>query len=391
MQAAFPTLEKLADDLASGRASSRALVEESLTRIADPAGEGSRAFLKVDAAGARAAADYQDGLRTRGYAPSRFAGIPFSVKDLFDVAGEVTMAGSKVLANTSPAISDAPAIAALKTAGFVVLGRTNMTEFAYSGLGLNPHYGTPKNIFEREVGRIPGGSSSGAAIAVADGMCALSIGSDTGGSCRIPAAYNGIVGFKPSSGRVSTKGAFPLSSSLDSIGPLANSVACCAAADAVMAGDWSGVIAHGAGRNLRLGVLNTYVTDNLDDAVAEDLARSMSRLRSAGVGIETLEFDLLKKLASLLKQGGIVGAEAHAVHRDRLASSASAYDPRVSGRIALAAATSASDYMSLLQERQKMAAAFQNIAAGFGAIIMPTVAIVAPRFPTFNLMMTILD
>ena len=193
-------------------------MEQALAAISDPSGEGSRAFIKVDAEGARAAADYQDQLRRRGRAPSSFAGIPISVKDLFDLAGEVTTAGSMVLKDSAPALVDAPAIAALKSAGMVVLGRTNMTEFAYSGVGLNPHYGTPRSAFDRKTGRIPGGSSAGAAVAVADGMCALSIGSDTGGSCRIPAAYNGIVGYKPSTGRVSTRGAYPLSPRFDSSG-----------------------------------------------------------------------------------------------------------------------------------------------------------------------------
>lgn len=231
------TLHSLAAALESGKTTARKLVEDSLERIADPAGEGERVFIKVDAGGARTSADFQDGLRKVGRAPSIFSGIPFSVKDLFDLAGEVTTAGSKVLRTAAPATRDAVAIARLKSAGFVVLGRTNMTEFAYFGVGLNPHYGTPRIPFDRSVGRIPGGSSSGAAVAIADQMCALSIGTDTGGSCRIPAAYAGIVGFKPSAQRVPTQGAFPLSSSFDSVGPLANSVACCAAADAIMAGE----------------------------------------------------------------------------------------------------------------------------------------------------------
>ncbi len=183
------TLDGLASELRDGKTSSRALVEQALAKISDPAGEGARAFIKVDAEGARAAADYQDGLWRQNRQPSPFAGIPISVKDLFDLAGEVTTAGSTVLKDAAPALADAPAIAALKSAGMVVLGRTNMTEFAYSGVGLNPHYGTPRSAFDRKIGRIPGGSSSGAAVAVADGMCALSIGTDTGGSCRIPASY----------------------------------------------------------------------------------------------------------------------------------------------------------------------------------------------------------
>src|SRR4029079_18246872 len=185
------------------------------------------------------------------------AGIPFSVKDLFDEAGEVTRAGSRVLAKGAPDKRHRPAIARLKHAGFIAIGRTNMTEFAYSGVGLNPHYGTPRSPWDRKTGRIPGGSSSGAAVSVADGMVPLAIGSDTGGSCRIPAAYNGIVGYKPSTGRITTQGAYRLSKTLDSIGPLAQTVECCATADAVMAGDWDGCITAPR-HSLRLAVPRDY-------------------------------------------------------------------------------------------------------------------------------------
>ena len=373
-----PTLSKLAAALADGRMSSRQLVEESLARIADPAGEGSRAFIKIDAEGARAAADIQDGLRKAGRAASRNAGIPFSVKDLFDLAGQVTTAGSKVLADAPPATADAPAIAALKAAGFVVLGRTNMTEFAYSGVGLNPHYGTPRIAFDRANGRIPGGSTSGGAVSVADGMCALTIGSDTGGSCRIPAAYNGIVGFKPSAGRISLTGAFPLSKSFDSIGPLANSVACCATADAIMAGDWDGEISAGPNRAMRLGVLKTYVLDGLHPQVADDYARALSKLRVSGAVLEDVHFDALSELPDLLKRGGIVGAEAKMVHRERLMTRAKDYDPRVSGRILAAAESDESEYREILARRAEFMQRFDSIASGFDAILLPTVANIAP-------------
>ncbi len=275
-------LEVLAGELREGKTTSRELVEKALARISDPAGEGARAFIKVDAEGARAASDFQDQLRRRGFQPSPFAGIPISVKDLFDLAGEVTTAGSKVLKDAAPAVADAPAIAALKSAGFVVMGRTNMTEFAYSGVGLNPHYGTPRSSYDRKTGRIPGGSSAGAAVAVADQMCAVSIGTDTGDSCRIPAAYNGIVGYKPSTGRVSTQGAYPLSARFDTVGPLGNSVACCAAVDALMAGDWSGRIEATGISALRIGVLKTAVLEGLDAEVASAYDRALARISAAG-------------------------------------------------------------------------------------------------------------
>jgi aspartyl-tRNA(Asn)/glutamyl-tRNA(Gln) amidotransferase subunit A len=377
-------LAELAADLASGRATSRKLVEQSLEKIADPKGEGHLAFLSVDAEGARAAADYQDCLRKAGRAPSQFSGIPFSVKDLFDLAGQVTTAGSKVLLAEPAAAQDADAIAALKAKGFVVLGRTNMTEFAYSGVGLNPHYGTPRSPFQRERGRIPGGSSSGAAVAVADGMCALSIGTDTGGSCRIPAAYNGIVGFKPSALRVSKRGAYPLSSSLDSIGPLANSVACCASADAIMAGDWDGVIVTGPSRQMRLGILRTFAMDGLDPQVAEDFERKITALKSHGALIEDVDFAELSVLPKLLKNGGIVGAEASYVHRDLIALRGSEYDSRVAGRIKLAGGTTAADYMALLSQRAVLIDIFERLSRGFDALVLPTVANVAPELSQFK-------
>ncbi len=226
-----PTLVTLADDLANGRTSARKLVEECLAKIADPAGEGQRAFIHVDRQGALDAANAMDALRKANAAPSPFAGIPVSVKDLFDIKGQVTRAGSRALEDSAPAEADAPVVARLRRAGFIVIGRTNMTEFAYSGIGINPHYGTPKGVWNRSVGHVPGGSSSGAAVSIADAMAYGALGTDTGGSCRIPAAYNGIVGYKPTQRRVPLDGGVPLSSSLDSFGPLANSVACCAIFD----------------------------------------------------------------------------------------------------------------------------------------------------------------
>lgn len=372
------TLEALAGELREGRTSSRELVEQALAKISDPAGEGARAFIKVDAEGARAAADYQDLLRRGGRAPSPFAGIPISVKDLFDLAGDVTTAGSKVLKDAAPAVADASAVAALKSAGMVVLGRTNMTEFAYSGVGLNPHYGTPRSAYDRKTGRIPGGSSAGAAVAVADGMCALGIGSDTGGSCRIPAAYNGIVGYKPSTERVSTQGAYPLSPRFDSVGPLGNSVACCAAADALMAGDWPGQIVLRGASTLRFGVLKTAVLDGLDAEVALAYERALVRISKAGATLVDFVFDELLELPSLTIKGGIVAAESYAHHRSLIAQRGAEYDPRVRMRLEAAGAISAADYLSILKRRGEIIARFNDCAQGFSAIALPTVMNIPP-------------
>src|SRR3954462_13612488 len=215
--------------------SSRDRLEQALAKIADPKGEGARACLTAYADAARAAADAADARAGAGISLGSMDGAIVSIKDLFDVAGEPTRAGSRILADAPPAKTDAPIVRRLRAAGAVIVAKTNMTEFAFSGVGMNPHYGTPGNPADRA--RVPGGSSSGAAVAAADQMCDIAIGTDTGGSTRIPAALCGIVGFKPSQWRVPTEGAFPLSFTLDSIGPLARSVEACAKADAVMAAE----------------------------------------------------------------------------------------------------------------------------------------------------------
>src|SRR5216684_1186692 len=264
------TVLGLAEELAAGRTCSRTLIEAALARIAEPAGEGARSFVKVYADSARAAADAQDSLRKAGYVASPIAGLPVSVKDLFDVAGEQTLAGSKALDDSPPAQRDAPIVARLRAAGAILIGRTNMTEFAFSGVGINPHYGTPGNPHDRHL--IPGGSSSGAAVSVGDGQAVVAIGTDTGGSVRIPAAFCGIAGFKPTQYRIPRDGAVPLSTTLDSIGPLANSIACCAIADAFMAGESPVAPVPIPIEAMRLGVPQTYVLDGLMPEVANAFA-----------------------------------------------------------------------------------------------------------------------
>ena len=308
------TLAQLAADLAAGRKTSRALVEEALTRIADPAGEGKRVFVKIYAETARAAADAQDQLRTVGYVASPLAGIPVSIKDLFDVAGEVTLAGSKALDDTPPAKADAPIVARLKAAGAVVIGRTNMTEFAFSGVGINPHYGTPGNPHDRSL--IPGGSSAGAPVSVADGMAAVAIGTDTGGSVRIPAALCGLVGFKPTQYRVPRDGATPLSTTLDSIGPIGVSVACCALTDAILAGEPPDLPAAVPTEGLRLGMPQTVMLDALEFPVAAAFERAVSALSRAGARIVELPLEMLGDYARINIKGGLPVAEAFAWHEN---------------------------------------------------------------------------
>ena len=277
-----PTLASLADDLETGRTSARKLVDECIARIADPAGEGQRVFIHVDKDAAIEAAEAMDRLRKAKAAPSRFAGIPVSIKDLFDIKGQVTRAGSRALDDFPPAQADATVVARLRRAGFIVIGRTNMTEFAYSGIGINPHYGTPKSAWQRSVGHVPGGSSSGAAVSIADGMAYGALGTDTGGSCRIPAAFNGIVGFKPTQRRVPLDGGVPLSSTLDSFGPLARSVSCCAILDAVLADEPVVPLRPRPIKGMRLAVPTTIVLDDLDDAVAKTFDRALRNFVAPG-------------------------------------------------------------------------------------------------------------
>jgi aspartyl-tRNA(Asn)/glutamyl-tRNA(Gln) amidotransferase subunit A len=371
-------LERLARQLADNRISARALVEEALARAADPAGEGARAFVSIDKPGATESADHMDSLRRRGRAPSRFAGIPISVKDLFDLAGEVTRAGSVILKDASPATVDALAISRLKASGFVVLGRTNMTEFAYSGLGINPHYGTPLCVYDRATGRIPGGSSAGAAISVADGVCAVGIGTDTGGSCRIPAAFNGIVGWKPTVGRIPTRGVYPLSATLDSVGPLARTVTDCFLADAIMADDEVSDLEAMPLRGMRLGVPQTLVLDDLDAPVARDFERALKRLGDSGALIDDVAFEAVTRFPALNAKGGIGAAEAYAHHAPIIAAHRDAYDPRVVNRILHGAAITAADLIVIHRERAELIKQFHVIAEDFDALILPTTPNIAP-------------
>src|SRR6202049_3933682 len=273
-----PTLATLVADLENGRTSARKLVDQCLARIADASGEGARAFIHVDAEAAIEAAEAMDRLREGKGASSPFAGIPISIKDLFDIRGQVTRAGSRALDDSPPAEADAPVVARLRRAGFIVIGRTNMTEFAYSGMGINPHYGTPKSAWHRDVGHVPGGSSSGAAVSVVDRMAHGALGTDPGGSCRIPAAYNGIVGFKPTQRRVPLDGGVPLSFTLDSFGPLARTAPCCAVLDAVLADETVAPLRPRPIRGMRLAVPTTLVLDGLDDAVAQAFDRALEAL-----------------------------------------------------------------------------------------------------------------
>ncbi|CAN0619079.1 amidase [Burkholderia multivorans] len=377
----FPPLAQLGADLASGRTTSHALVDAALDRIADPAGQGAIAFTEVDADHARAAADAHDRLRATGTVLSPLAGIPVSVKDLFDVAGQVTRAGSKVLDGAPPARADAVAVARLRRAGAVLVGRTNMSEFAFSGLGLNPHFGTPRSPYRRDVpgdARIAGGSSSGAAASVADGMAAVALGTDTGGSIRIPAALCGLTGFKPTASRIPTQGGVPLSTTLDSIGPIGLTVGCCALVDRILAGVEPLVPAARPLEGVRLGVLTNYVTDGVDAEVAAALDTALKHLEAAGAIVSDVRFAALDRLPDI-NRFGFSPIEAYAWHRPLLAQHRDQYDPRVLTRILKGEPAMAADYLDLLAARAAMLDdAARTVWPRFDALVAPTVPVVPP-------------
>lgn len=305
------------------------------------------------------------------------SGIPVSVKDLFDVAGQTTSAGSTVLANAPVATQDSPAVARLRAAGAVIMGRTNMVEFAYSGVGINPHYGTPVNPADTEVERIPGGSSSGAAVSVATGAAFLGLGSDTGGSIRIPAALCGIVGFKSTARLVPTLGALPLSTSLDTVCAMTRSVRDAVMAHEVLAAR-SVKLTHKPLAERRLAVARTQMQDGLDSTVARAFEQTLTLLRQAGAQIEEIALEEISELAAINATGGLPAPESYAWHRQLIAAHEADYDPRVSMRILRGARMSAFEYIDLLAARQHWIARMETRLQEFDAVLSPTVPIVAP-------------
>lgn len=366
----------LAHSLERKKVTSRELVEHCLHNIEAEGGEGHNTFVSVYKDKALAQADSIDAARIASINLSPFSGIPISVKDLFDIAGEITTAGSHVLDENRPAPHDAPAISNLKQAGFIVIGRTNMTEFAYSGLGINAHYGTPPSPYDRKTRRIPGGSSSGAAVSVTDEMAAAAIGTDTGGSTRIPAALCGLVGFKPTSQRVSTQGCVPLSPSLDSVGPIANSVTCCALLDAIMAGDPNIEITPFPEVGLRLGVLNGFAMEELDTEVANAFDDALQRLGKRGVLIKSHNLAELETYYAHINRACLVGSEAYAFHEQMLNNREEYYDPWVYKRITASASFSATDYIQTLKRRTECQQKTEERSYGLDAIVLPAVPLI---------------
>ena len=373
----------MADDLTAARrrivagaVSARHLVEEALAAAA----AGAPAFVATTPATARAAADAADAAVAAGRDPGALAGLAVSIKDLFDVAGEVTAAGSKILRDAAPAARDAPAVARLRAAGAAFVGRTHMSEFAFSGIGINPHLPrlvNPATLALDPVARAPGGSTSGGAASVAAGAAWVALGSDTGGSIRIPAALQGIVGFKSTARLVPTAGAVPLSTTLDTVCAMTRSVRDAIAVHEVLAARTVGLERRPLDAS-RFAVPQTLVLDGLDATVARAFERSLAALSAAGAQITTVALAPLAEVPAINASGGFAPAEAWAFHRRWIAEYERDYDPRVAQRIRRGAAMSAADYIDLVAARRDWIARMDAALSGFDALLTPTVPIVAP-------------
>jgi aspartyl-tRNA(Asn)/glutamyl-tRNA(Gln) amidotransferase subunit A len=306
-------------------------------------------------------------------------GLAVSIKDLFDVGGEPTMAGCRALAGETPAKADALVVQRLRQAGAVIVGKTNMTEFALSGLGLNPT-GTPLAPWRRDEGRIAGGSSSGAAVSVADGMAWGALGSDTGGSVRIPAAFCGLVGFKPTAARVSRQGVFALSHSLDSVGPLASCVHDCAALDAIIADQPRDASpSRRKPDRICLAMPSDYVLDELDPEVAIAFERAIERLVLAGVRVHEMPMQVLLQIPALGVSGSLSRIEGWAAHAKLFERVREHCDRRVMNDFLTARSVSAKDYFDKLRLREALIAEADLATAPFDAIVMPTTSMIPPR------------
>lgn len=363
-----PDLHATRLSLLAGASDARTEMEHSIAAASSPACE--HAFTRPMFEEARQAA-------ALAQPAQRLAGLAFSAKDLFDLAGQPTPAGSVVLAHAPSARADAPAVARLRAAGGSLLGRTNMTEFAFSGVGVNPHHGTPANLCDPATPRIPGGSSSGAAISVASGAAFIGLGSDTGGSIRIPAALNGLVGFKNTARLVPTEGALPLSTTLDTVCAMTRSVRDAITAHEILAA--RRVTAGTAPLSAyRLAVVKDLFFDEIEPAVARAFERTIRTLRAAGARIDELALPELADLRSINATGGFSAAEAYAWHRLLLERSGAGYDPRVAQRILKGATMKAHEYIDLMQARRDWIARMERALAPFDALLSPTVPIVAP-------------
>lgn len=366
---------RLLQALAHGHTTCEAWVEQSLALAVQPA--AAHVFTHLWAESALASARHADAQRRSGVRLGPLAGLPVTIKDLFDVAGETTTSGSVVCASEAPATQDAPTVALLRASGAALLGKTNMSEFAFSGVGYNPHWGTPANPADATLARIPGGSSSGAAVSVGLGLAVAGLGSDTGGSLRIPAALCGLVGFKGSQSRVTRQGAMELARSLDTVGAITRSVDDACLLDAVLSGQALSVRPRSV-KGLRLALPTTVMQDELDAGVSKAFARTLSQLSAAGALIEEVAWSGLGEIATLNAPGGFSPVEAYAAHRHRLSADGARFDQRVAQRMALGQGVSAADYLTMIDQRQAWIGRSNHALQAFDAVICPTVPMLAP-------------
>ncbi|AKJ28999.1 amidase [Caldimonas brevitalea] len=374
-----PDLTSVRDALLAGRESAAEWLDRARAAAALPASR--HAFLRHFWPQAEAAAQAADHARAAGVPLPPLAGLAVSIKDLFDVAGHPTTAGSIVLPADRPAERDAAAVARLRRAGAALVGHTNMTEFAFSGVGWNPHHGTPANpvtaALDPATPRIPGGSSSGAAVSVSTGAAWAALGSDTGGSIRVPAALQGLVGFKNTARLTPLDGAVPLSTTLDTACAITHSVRDAVLLHEVLA-DRRVALSCRPLSGWRLAVVRTTLLDGLDTTVAAAFERTLATLRRQGARVEELELSHIEQLSQIQSSGGFAAAESWSWHRRRLATERHRYDPRVAQRIERGAAMSAADYIDLQQARSAWIASMQQTLNGYDALLSPTVPIVAP-------------
>jgi aspartyl-tRNA(Asn)/glutamyl-tRNA(Gln) amidotransferase subunit A len=362
-----------------GEVTTRQIVAAYLERIAayDQRGPHINSIINLNPQ-ALAEADALDAkLKATGKLTGPLHGVPVLVKDCIDALGMPTTAGFQGWKNYY-APTDAPLVAQIKAAGGIILGKASLSEFTNGG-GDNINSVLPgfcRNPYNTAYAT--GGSSGGTGASIASNFALVGIGTDTGGSVRIPASLCGLTGFKPTARRVSREGAYPLSGTLDSIGPLAASVQCCAIVDAIMAGEAARPLSALHARGMRLGVVRDLLGDNLDEATTTAFERALAALSAAGAQVDEVSFEELRRLPQINRHGGFSGAEALALHRARLATDAERYDARVARRILAAGAMNAADYVDMMAERVAMIARFEAVASGFDALVSPTVARVAP-------------
>lgn len=374
----MPDLQAAAAAVMGGARSAASWLEQCLDAASGPACR--HVFLRRFDDSARAAAQGVDRQRSAGAPLPPLAGLAVSIKDLYDVAGQPTTAASASFADVAPAHADASAVQRLRAAGAALVGHTNLTEFAFSGVGINPHHGTPANAATRAidaVARVPGGSTSGGATSVAAGAAFAALGSDTGGSIRIPAALQGLVGFKNTQRLTPLQGCIPLSPTLDTSCAITRSVRDAVLLHEVLAQRHVGIAAREP-RRWRFAVPTTLMLDALDDAVAAAFERALRALRAAGAIVDEIALPPLGELASIHARCNFAAVESWAWHRKRLAARSAQYDPRVAMRIRRGEAMAAADYYELLRARRAWIASVEQASAGYDALLSPTVPIVAP-------------